>query len=84
MIRAKTLEWGDEDKNGGFYCNVKLGTGFEAYYDITQLEYGLAEVSYGIVCHEFGDKVIWRGPKGEAKAAAQTTPIRLSATWPNQ
>ena len=45
MIRAKTLEWGDEDKNGGFYCNVKLGTGFEAYYDITQLEYGLAEVS---------------------------------------
>jgi hypothetical protein len=68
--RVKPLAWGDEDKNGGFYCNVQLGEGFQAYYDITPLECDLADVRFGIFCHEFGDRVIWRGPKEKAKAAA--------------
>ena len=64
------LVWGPEDMNGGFYCGFSLAAGFSAYYDIQQSNYGLAEVRYGILCHEYGDEVVWKGPKAEAKAAA--------------
>lgn len=67
---VKELEWGDEDRNGGFYVNFPIANRFEGFYQISQLEYDLAEIEVGVVCHEFGSTVVWRGPKGEAKEAA--------------
>lgn len=76
---VKPLEFGEPDKNGGYYCCVEIGTGFEAYYSIEQQEYDLAEVCFGIVCHEFGDKVIWKGPKDQAIRAANDHNARRTA-----
>jgi hypothetical protein len=66
----KALEFSEPNENGGQYCVVPLGQGFEGYYDIEQCEFDLATVAFGVVCHEFGDKVIWKGPKDQAVKAA--------------
>lgn len=69
-LRVKPLVWMD-DVNGGFYAKVDIGYDFTAYYEITQLEFDLAEVEFGVLCHDFGGKIVWRGPKALAKAAAE-------------
>ena len=68
---VKPQVWEDGDRNGGFYASVNLGYRFSAYYSITQEDYDLASVTFGIHCHEFGEEHIWRGPKSQAKAAAE-------------
>jgi len=68
---VKPLEWGPEECDGGFYVSICISGDFSAFYQIDQTDFDLAEVSFGIVCHEFGSDVIWRGPKDDAKAAAQ-------------
>ena len=69
-LRVKPLVWVD-DVNGGFYGSADIGHGFTIYYAITQLEFELAEVEFGVLCHDFGGKIVWRGPKALAKAAAE-------------
>lgn len=72
MIRENIpdLPFSVADRNGGYYCDIPVGGGFSAAYYITQCEFDLAEVDYSIVCHEFGRTIIWKGPKDQAKAAA--------------
>jgi len=67
---VKPLEWGPADRNGGLYASVAIHNQFTGYYQITQEEYGLATVEFGIHCHEFGGNTIWKGPSSDAQAAA--------------
>jgi len=67
---VKPLEWGPADRNGGLYASVPIHNQFTGYYQITQEEYGLATVEFGIHCHEFGGNTIWKGPSSDAQAAA--------------
>ena len=67
---VKPLEWGPADRNGGLYASVPIHNQFTGYYQITQEEYGLATVEFGIHCHEFGGSTIWKGPSSAAQAAA--------------
>lgn len=64
--KVKPLEFSDPSKTDNQYCEVPIGVGFSAYYEIDQLDFDLAQVSFGVHCHEFEAEVIWRGPKAEA------------------
>lgn len=64
LLDGVELEWEDS------YAQFQIGANFSGYYDITKEDLGLVAVSLGVHCHEFGDTVVWRGPEGEAKAAA--------------
>lgn len=71
QVAVKPLEWEYGDRNGGFYAMVPIRDIFTCYYQITQEEFGLATVEFGIHCHEFGRRVVWKGPSAQAKSAAQ-------------
>ena len=66
-IKVKPLVWVDHDR----YAAFDIGAGFTAYYSIKEREHDLEGVTFGIHCHEFGEQVVWVGPKGGGQAAAQ-------------
>lgn len=63
-VKVKPLVW------DGDYAPFDVAADFMCFYNITPLDFGLAQVEFGVMCSEFGDRVIWRGPADEAKAAA--------------
>ena len=67
--RVKPLVWAPN--GNGEWAKFDLSGEFSAYYTIDPCDYDLASVSFSVLCHEFGDQEIWKGPKAEAKAAAQ-------------
>jgi hypothetical protein len=70
-LRVRPLAWMNGDRNGGFYAAIYINGLLSGYYQITQEEYGLATVEFGIHCHEFGPDVVWKGPTADAQAAAE-------------
>lgn len=68
---VKKLQWRENSRNSE-WAQIDLSAGFSAHYIIDDAGYDLASVSYGVLCHGFGDVEIWKGPKDNAKDAAQT------------
>lgn len=67
---VRPLVWVNNGRNGALYSNKKMHGLFSYQYIIEPEEYGLATVTFGISCHEFGSDVVWKGPIADAQAAA--------------